>query len=86
MPSTVRPASRRDRVLRLVELAGVRRGVKGGSRAWMRVFVAAWVVRRLRRLIGSEPVVVYRGELKPGETIEINHRDETYAGKRVRRR
>jgi hypothetical protein len=86
MPSTLQPASRRDRVLRLLELAGVRRGVKGGSRGWIRVFVAAWVIRRLRRLTGSEPVVVYRGELKPGETIEINHRDETYAGKRVRRR
>jgi hypothetical protein len=50
------------------------------------VFVAAWISRRLRRAIGSEPAVVYRGEVKPGQTVEIVHLAETYGGKRVRPR
>jgi hypothetical protein len=60
------------------------RGLMGGSRAWFWVFVAAWGARKVRRVIGSEPVVVYRGEVKPGHTIEVDHLVETYGGKRVR--
>lgn len=62
------------------------RGVMGGSGPWFWVFLTAWCARRLRRAIGSEPVVVYRGEVEPGQTIEIGHLAETYGGKRVRRR
>jgi hypothetical protein len=58
----------------------------GGSGPWFWVFLAAWGTRRLRRVIGSEPVVVYRGEVEPGHTVEIRHLAETYRGKRVRRR
>jgi hypothetical protein len=86
MARSLQPATRHDRILRLVEFVGMRRGVRGGSPGWFRVFVAAWVIRRLRRRIGSEPVVVYRRKLEPGETIEIGHLTETYGGKRVRRR
>ena len=85
MPSALRPASRIDRGLKLVEAHSSRRGVRGGSRFWFWVYVATWTSRRLRRAIGSEPAVVYRGEIKPGETIEIAHLTETYGGKRVRR-
>ena len=85
MPHALRPVSRIDRGLRLVQSRGMRRGVRGGSRFWFWMYVAAWTSRRLRRAIGSEPVVVYRGEVKPGETIEIAHLTETYGGKRVRR-
>ena len=73
-----------DRALRLVQVRGMSRGVMGGSGPWFWVFVAAWTARRVRRVIGSEPVVVYRGEVKPGHTIEIDHLVETYGGKRVR--
>jgi hypothetical protein len=45
-----------------------------------------WVTRRVRHAIGSEPAVVYRGELQPGDTIEISHLTETYGGNSVRRR
>ncbi|HZA75631.1 MAG TPA: hypothetical protein VE623_04490 [Acidimicrobiales bacterium] len=75
-----------DRGLRLVQTRGMSRGVMGGSGPWFWVFLAAWGARRLRRAIGSEPVVVYRGEVKPGHTMEIRHLLETYDGKRVRRR
>lgn len=78
--------SRFDRSLRVIQSRGMRRGVMGGSWAWFWVFVAAWTARRIRRVIGSEPVVVYRGEVKPGHTIEVGHLLETYGGKKVRRR
>ena len=86
MPRALRPVSRIDRGLRLVQSRGMRQGVRGGSRFWFWVFVAAWISRRLRRAIGSEPAVVYRGEVKPGQTLEIVHLAETYGGKRVRPR
>ena len=75
-----------DRGLRLAQTSGMSRGVMGGSGPWFWVFLAAWGARRLRRVIGSEPVVVYRAEIKPGHTVEIGHLTETYGGKRVRRR
>ena len=86
MPHALRPVSRIDRGLRLVQSRGMRRGVRGGSRFWFWMYVAAWASRRLRRAIGSEPAVVYRGEIKPGETIEISHLTETYGGNSARRR
>jgi hypothetical protein len=46
----------------------------------------AWGLRRFRRAVGSEAELVYRGELRPGETVQIDHRPETYDGKRVRSR
>jgi hypothetical protein len=86
MARALRPESRIDRGLRLVQAHGSRRGVRGGSRGWVWVYVVVWVIRRIRRAIGSEPAVVYRGEIKPGDTIQIAHLTETYEGKRVRRR
>jgi hypothetical protein len=86
MPSARRPVSRLDRGLRILQSRGMRQGVRGGSRGWFWVYVAVWGTRRLRRAIGSEPAIVYRGELQPGDTIEISHLTETYGGKRIRRR
>jgi hypothetical protein len=75
-----------DRGLRLLQTRGVRRGVYGSSRGWFWVAVAAFGVRRFRRAIGSEYELVYRGEVKPGEIIQVGHLPETYEGKRVRSR
>jgi hypothetical protein len=86
MARALRPESRIDRGLRLVQSHGSRRGIRGGSRGWFWVFVVVWVSRRVRHAIGSEPAVVYRGELQPGDTIEISHQTETYGGNSVRRR
>lgn len=55
-----------DRLFR----TGVRRGLLGGSRPWLYVGLTAGAVRILRRVL-SEPVTVYRTELKPGEHVEI---------------
>lgn len=64
----------------------MRKGVYGSSRAWFWVAVVTWGVRFLRRAAGSQYELVYRGELKPGETLRIGHLPETYQGKRVRAR
>lgn len=70
--------SRTDNLLRLLQARGVTRGFRGTSRTWFWIAVAAWGLRRARRLIGSEPEVVFRGELKPGQTIQIGHLKEQY--------
>ncbi|HEY8526118.1 MAG TPA: hypothetical protein VIL48_14200 [Acidimicrobiales bacterium] len=78
--------SRIERGLQFLQRNGVRKGVLGGSRGWFWVAVGTYGVRRLRRAIGSEPELVFRGELKPGETFQIGHLAETYGGKKLRRR
>jgi hypothetical protein len=78
--------SRVDRGLRFIQTRGVRKGIYGSSRGWFWVAVVTFGVRRLRRAIGSEYEVVYKGELKPGEILEIGHQAETYEGKRVKSR
>lgn len=85
MARTPRTTSRLDRVLRFVQARGMSRGVMGGSGPWFWVFVAVLGARRLRRSVGSEPVLVYRGEVEPGQTLNIDHLVETYGGKPIRR-
>jgi hypothetical protein len=77
-------ATRNDRLLTFLQRTGMRKGVMGTSRGWLYVFVGTFALRRLRRAIGSEPEVVYRGELKPGQAFTIDHLPETYSGRRVR--
>jgi hypothetical protein len=72
--------------LRFLQRRGLNKGVLGSSRPWLWVFLATWGIRRARRAIGSEYEVVYRGEVKPGETLQIGHLTETYQGKPVRSR
>lgn len=76
--------SRTEKTLHLLQRTGVRKGVVGGSRRWVWVAIATWGLRRLRRAIGSEPELVYRGELRPGQTFEIQHLPETYGGKKLK--
>ncbi|HEY2997754.1 MAG TPA: hypothetical protein VGJ43_04215 [Acidimicrobiales bacterium] len=80
----LRYQTRTDRLLRRLQTRGVRLGVYGSSRAWLWIAVGAWALRRVRRAVGSESALVYRGELRPGEVLQIGHLTETYEGKRVR--
>lgn len=79
-------SSRTERALRYFQARGVARGVFGTSTAWMWVATVAFLLRRLRRAVGSEPVLVFRGRVRPGETLQVEHLAETYGGKRLRRR
>jgi hypothetical protein len=77
-------ATRSDRLLHVLQRTGMRRGLFGTSKGWTTIFVGALVLRRIRKAIGSEPEVVYRGELKAGEAFTISHLPQTYDGRRVR--
>lgn len=75
---SVVPSSRTDNWLGLLQSRGIQRGIRGSSRTWAWIAVGAFIIRRVRRLAGSEPTVVFRGELKPGQTLRIDHLDEVY--------
>jgi hypothetical protein len=70
--------TRTDSLLRYLQARGVQRGVRGASRTWFWIAVVAWVLRRVRRVVGSEAEVVFRGELRPGQAIRIDHLEEQY--------
>jgi hypothetical protein len=81
-----RDQSRIERLLRRLQRLGTRRGVYGGSRVWLWIFVFAWGSRMLRRAVGSEALLVFREEVRPGESLRISHLTETYQGRKVRSR
>jgi hypothetical protein len=78
MPGARKSASRVDGALRYLQRRGVQQGFRGSSRSWFWIAIGAWVFRRVRRVVGSEPEVVFRGELKPGQAIRIDHLTEVY--------
>jgi hypothetical protein len=70
--------SKMDWGLRFLQRRGVSRGFQGASRTWFWIAIAAWGLRRVRRWVGSEPELVWRGEVKPGQAIRIDHSKEVY--------
>ena len=66
---------------RLLRRQGFRRGLLGGSRVWLWVFVIGQLLRLRRRFFGKEERVVYRHELAEGETLVVTHdRDASVTG------
>lgn len=61
---------------------GIRKGLMGGSRRWLFMGLLAGLGKLLGRMAKSQREVVYREELKPGETVVIDHQA---AGSRRRR-
>jgi len=55
-----------------------RKGVLGGSRAWVAVGGAAVALRLLKRMAARQPEVVYCETLEPGQTLLVSHRDRTF--------
>jgi hypothetical protein len=51
---------------------GFARGI-GGSRAWLTVGVVAGGLRLLRKMVKREADVVYCEELRPGQSLVIQH-------------
>jgi hypothetical protein len=78
--------SRIDRNLGRLQRRGTRKGIYGSSRFWFWVAVTAWGLRKFRNATGAVPSLVFRDELRPGESIQVSHGTETYAGRRVRSR
>ena len=61
---------------KLIQLAlrnGLRRGLLGGSRPWLIIGGVAAGIRILRKIAGSEPVVVFSEKLEPGDSLVIAH-------------
>lgn len=52
---------------------GMRKGFLGGSRFWTIIGAGAVTARLVRRFLGSTPEVVYREELRPGESLVISN-------------
>jgi hypothetical protein len=51
---------------------GFARGI-GGSRAWLTIGVMAGGLRLLKKIAKREPDVVYLEELRPGQSLVIQH-------------
>ena len=75
-----------ERGLHFLQRRGLNKGVLGSSRGWFWIFAVTFGIRQFRKAIGSEYDVVWQGEVKPGEVLEIGHLAETYAGRSVRSR
>ncbi len=65
-------------MLRVLSRLGLVRGLVGGSRFWTTLGAFAVAARLLKRLAGGQPKVVYRGQVREGESLLISH------GRRVR--
>lgn len=63
---------------------GLVRGVLGGSRPWLAVAVAGAGFRLLKRMVGKQPEVVFREELKPGQAVVISHLTPVQPRRRAR--
>jgi hypothetical protein len=61
-----------DRAVRLGIRHGFRKGLLGGSQAWLAVGAVAVGVRAVQRLASRKPVVVTES-LAPGEAILVRH-------------
>jgi len=61
-----------DRAVRAGIRHGFRRGLLGGSQAWLAVGAVAVGVRAMQRLAARKPVVVTES-LAPGEAILVRH-------------
>ena len=60
-------------MIQLLQRVGFRRGVLGNNRVWYWVAIVSTVLRVLHRIMGRTEKVVYREELRPGETLVIAH-------------
>ena len=64
----------------IVWRAAVRKGLWGGQRNWMTVFLVIGAVKALRRIAGGTHDVVYTEELKLGQSLVITHHQDLRLG------
>ena len=64
---------------------GMQRGVFGGNRTWLGVWVGLTAVRFLSRVL-TQPAQVERISLKPGQAIEIRDTGITWGDERKERK
>lgn len=61
-------------LLRRARAEGIRRGVIGGSRAWLVVGGLAWAASALRWALRRDEEVIFVETLEPGEQLTITTR------------
>lgn len=66
-----------------LRMRGMQRGVIGGSRTWLGVWVGLTAIRFLSKLL-SQPDQVERVQLKAGQAIEIRDTGVTWQDERKR--
>lgn len=67
------------KLLQALQKLGAVRGLRGNSRAWTVVWVAAFAARQVRKRRGRKgEEVVFRQELGPGEALVIDHTHTTF--------
>ncbi|MGH9040642.1 MAG: hypothetical protein ACRDZ3_10465 [Acidimicrobiia bacterium] len=60
------------KLIRTLSRLAFRKGVLGGSREWVAVWILAALWTRARRSANKPPPVVHRETLSPGESIRIS--------------
>ncbi len=61
------------RVVTYLRRTGTRRGIFGGSRAWLAVGVTTWGYTKLKSMAERKAEVVFSEELKPGQRLIISN-------------
>ena len=76
---------RRGLLRNYIRINAFRRGLLGGSRPWLAVFVLSWLGRRVGKITkrGVMPVLLSEA-LKPGESMLITHIAPKRRGRRGR--
>jgi hypothetical protein len=64
-----------------LRVRGMQRGVLGGNRTWLGVWVGLTAIRFLTRFLG-QPDQVERIQLKPGQALEIRDTGVTWQDER----
>ena len=70
-----------NQLVSYLRIRGMQRGVLGGSRTWLGIWVGLTAARFLTRLL-SQPAQVERVQLKPGQAIEIRDTGVTWQSER----
>ena len=71
-------------MLPMARRRAITEGVFGGNRRWLVLGGLAWALRAYQYASSREPEVVYRAEIRPGETLVLE-RQEPKKTKRGRR-
>lgn len=59
---------------RLIRFNALRRGLLGGSKFWLTIFVGGWLRKRVQSFTkGGEMPIQFSEKLKVGESYEIRH-------------
>jgi hypothetical protein len=58
------------RLIAVLRLRGLRRGVVGGNRRWLTIWAVIFTAQTVHKVMKPKPVVE-RFQLKPGETVVI---------------